>query len=96
MKTTLLTACSIFLISNVVYADSVNTNAPAANWRRTSASEQSAYAERVASVACKPRKCVPDELKACMDEVVRPPAPKGVDSMTIGDLAVGCIAMLSK
>ncbi len=29
-----------------------------------------------------------------MDEVTRPPAPEGVGTMTVGEVAVGCIKLL--
>ena len=81
------------VLASTVQAASVDPNAPAEKWRNFSSSDRLTYATR-ASVACLSGNCGSIEIKACMDEVVRSPAPKAVKSMTIGELAVGCIGTL--
>lgn len=93
MKKSLLALSLGCVLASTVQAASVDPNAPADNWRRFSSSDRLAYATR-ASVACLSSNCGSIEIRACMDEVVRPPAPKAVQSITIGELAVGCIATL--
>ena len=80
-------------VASSAYAGQIDPNAPAVNWRKASSGERLTYTKR-AAVACLSSNCGPIEIKACMDEVVRPPAPAAVENMTIGEVAVGCISTL--
>ena len=71
----------------------VNPNAPAQEWRTSRGSERLDYAV-MASVMCQSRNCGAGQIKACIDEVTRPPTPPGLSSMTIGELAINCIKIL--
>lgn len=84
--------CAAMCTCSVAFA-AVDPNDPAASWSGISASERLNYTRR-ASVACQSTNCGEMQIKACMDTVVRPPIPAGVKGMTIGELAVNCIAML--
>ncbi len=89
-------AC-VMLACFSVYAGSVSAavdpDAPARSWANARTSERADYA-RTAAILCQSRNCGPVQVRACMDEVVRPPMPAGVSSMTIGEIAIGCIKML--
>ena len=88
----LLLVCAGLVVSST-WAAPVNPNDLAAQWRKTPSSERFEYAKR-ATYACMSRNCGSVEIKACIDEVVRPPLSRAIERMTIGELAAGCIAML--
>lgn len=80
-------------VSSTALAGNVNPDAPAPNWLQIKPSDRLNYATR-ASIMCQSQNCVGLSLKACMDEVARPPVPDALQNMTIGELAIGCIKML--
>ena len=81
------------IFATSVLAVQVDPNDSAEQWRKSSAADRFAYAKKISTV-CASSNCGSVEIRACMDEVVRPPVPKTVERMTIGELAVACIAML--
>lgn len=87
-----LSAC-LLAVPALAFAASVNPNAPATQWGAASGGDRLSYATQ-ASLLCQSGNCSGLAIKACMDEVVRPPSPPGTASMTIGELAIGCIKML--
>jgi hypothetical protein len=74
-------------------AREVNPDAPASSWRAYSAKDRLAYTT-MTSIVCQSGNCNGVSIKACMDEVTRPPEPPGLQTMTIGEIAVGCIQTL--
>jgi len=89
----LMTLVAIVSVSTFAHAGSINPDSPASRWRGETSSSRLAYATQVA-VVCQSSNCGSLQIKACMDEVTRPPAPDAVAVMTVGELAVGCIKML--
>ena len=97
MRNRLLVACGYCFIASTANAAPVNPNAPSEYWGKTPSSARFAYAKLAAAMAydvCPSGKCGSVEIKACMDEAVRPPMPKAIANMTIGEVAVGCISTL--
>lgn len=86
-------ALAVVLFDCSVVQAGVNPDAPAVRWSLASSRDRIDYA-RVAATLCQSRNCGPIQLRACMDEVVRPPVPSAVGSMTIGEIAIGCIKIL--
>lgn len=88
-----LTAVTISLCSVAVYAADVNPDSNATKWRSYGNGDRSNYAS-MASIMCQSSDCNGASIKACMDQVTRPPTPAGVSSMTIGELAINCIKII--
>ena len=76
-----------------VRAGEINPDAPAPSWRLAKGPERIDYAT-MASIMCQSSNCGPGQLKACMDEVTKPPLPPGLNSMSIGQMAINCIKIL--
>lgn len=87
------TAAVLICISLPALARDINPDANAATWRQAKSAERAEYAA-MASIMCQSSTCNGAAIKACMDEVTRPPAPAGLSSMTIGGLAINCIKMI--
>ena len=75
-------------------AKEINPDAPSPAWRIAKQSERLEYAH-LASIMCKSRNCGSGQIKACVDEATRPPTPPGMDALTIGEVAIGCIKILN-
>lgn len=88
-----LAASVVLFCSATAYAADVNPDSNATKWRSYSSGNRSSYAA-MASIMCQSRDCNRASIKACMDEVTRPPASAGVGAMTIGELAINCIKMI--
>lgn len=81
------------IFATSIIAAQVDPNDSAEQWRKTTAADRFTYAKK-ASTFCVSSNCGSVEIRACMDEVVRPPVLNTVERMTIGELAAACIAML--
>ncbi len=79
--------------SAAAYAADVDPDGNATKWRSYGNGDRSNYAA-MTSIMCQSRDCNGASIKACMDEVTRPPAPSGVSAMTVGELAINCIKMI--
>ncbi len=77
-----------------VHAGEINPNAPAETWRSKASSDRLAYAT-MTTVMCRHTGCNGLAVNACMNEVTRPPAPPGLSSLTIGEIAIKCIKILN-
>lgn len=66
---------------------------PAAKWSTASSSERRAFARQAAS-ACKSSNCGDVEIKACLDEALRPPVPAAARRMSLAEAAASCIVIL--
>lgn len=87
------TSFATSVASSICIAAPVSPNDPATSWPEAKFSERQAYAQR-AAVACQSTNCGSVEIRACMDEAFRAPAPPSAKNTTIGEAAVICIAML--
>jgi hypothetical protein len=76
------------------FAQDIDPDAAASNWRSAKASDRLAYSTTT-SILCQSGNCSGGAIKACIDEVTRPPAPVATKSMTIGELAISCIKILN-
>lgn len=83
---TLLTAAALSAV-----AAPIDPNAPAVTWNKATQAEKRTYALKAAS-ACRSSNCGNVEIKACLDEALRPPAPPM--KMTVSEAAATCIAIL--
>ena len=83
----------IFLLPTLAAAAPIDPNALASTWHRSSFSERQAYAARTA-IICHSSSCGAIEIRACIDEAFRPPVPKAMKEITIGEAAVTCIKIL--
>jgi hypothetical protein len=91
---TVSSAFVLVAIAGVAAAGPIDPNARASEWSSATSSERMSYARRVAAVCPSSGKCGSVEIKACMDEALRPPIPAAARNMSIGEAAVTCISML--
>ena len=90
----LLAACSVVFTPIFATAAPIDPNDSVASWSRASFSERQAYAKRTI-VICKSSSCGSVEVRACMDEALRPPLPSSMKALTIGEAAVSCVSILN-
>lgn len=89
----ILIAVSFTLLCQSALAAPVDPNASASTWARIGSSDRAAYSQKVA-ILCQSRKCGSVEIRACMDEALKPPVPEMAKNMTIGEAAVTCVGFL--
>jgi hypothetical protein len=93
LQQTALIALLALGIGTNVQAKDVNPDHTANKWRGYGNGDRSNYA-MMASIMCQSRSCDGASIKACMDEATRPPAPPGLNTLTIGELAIKCIKII--
>lgn len=68
-------------------------NDRAERWWSVPASDREMFARQMAS-ACKSSNCGNVEIRACLNEALRPPMPAAARNMTIAEAATTCIILL--